>query len=116
MFRRRFRYFPSNIHGIERFWMGSLFAADSPPPVSGSGVLPLRDGLGRVTVLPQLKVDRLCSVVDGTAEFDPFKTLGRPIGALGTGGWYEGAVGQAARFSMRELKSRSETCGSCASG
>ena len=27
--------------------------------------------LGRLTVLPQLKVDRLCSVVDGTAEFDP---------------------------------------------
>jgi hypothetical protein len=27
--------------------------------------------LGRVTVLPQLKVDRLCSVVDGTADFDP---------------------------------------------
>src|SRR6202011_338391 len=25
--------------------------------------------LGRVTVLPQLKVDRLCSVVDGTADF-----------------------------------------------
>jgi hypothetical protein len=31
--------------------------------------------LGRVTVLPQLKVDRLCSVVDGTAEFDPKPTL-----------------------------------------
>ena len=30
--------------------------------------------LGRVTVLPQLKVDRLCSVVDGTAEFDPKRT------------------------------------------
>jgi len=39
--------------------------------VSGSGFLPLRDGLGRVTVLPQLKVDRLWSVVDGTAGFDP---------------------------------------------
>src|SRR6266481_75291 len=38
------------------------------------GVLPLRDGLGRVTVLPQLKVDRLCSVVDGTAGFDPKRT------------------------------------------
>src|SRR6266446_7955878 len=25
--------------------------------------------LGRVTVLPQLKVDRLCSIVDGTADF-----------------------------------------------
>ena len=69
MFRRRFRYFPSNIHGIDRVWMGSLFGADSQPPGSGSGVLPLRDGLGWVTVLPQLKVDRLCSVVDGTAEF-----------------------------------------------
>ena len=63
MFRRRFRYFPSNIHGIERFWMGSLFGADSQPPGSGSGVL------------LQLKVDRLCSVVDGTAEFDPFQTF-----------------------------------------
>src|SRR6202023_2681440 len=30
--------------------------------------------LGRVTVLPQLKGDRLCSVVDGTADFDPFET------------------------------------------
>jgi hypothetical protein len=28
---------------IERFWMGSLFGADSQPPGSGSGVLPLRD-------------------------------------------------------------------------
>ena len=37
--------FPRNIHGIERFWMGSLFGADSQPPVSGSGALPLRDGL-----------------------------------------------------------------------
>jgi hypothetical protein len=27
--------------------------------------------LGRITVLPQLKVDRLCSIVDGTADFDP---------------------------------------------
>ena len=27
--------------------------------------------LGRVTVLPQLKIDRLCSVLDGTADFDP---------------------------------------------
>jgi hypothetical protein len=31
--------------------------------------------LGRVTVLPQLKVDRLCSVVDGTADFDPNRTV-----------------------------------------
>jgi hypothetical protein len=30
--------------------------------------------LGRVTVLLQLKVDRLCSIVDGTAEFDPKPT------------------------------------------
>jgi hypothetical protein len=30
--------------------------------------------LGRVTILPQLKVDRLCSVVDGTADFDPKRT------------------------------------------
>ena len=29
---------------------------------------------GRVTVLPQLKVDRLCSVVDGTADCDPKAT------------------------------------------
>jgi hypothetical protein len=53
--------------------MGSLCGADSQPPVSGSGVLPLWDGLGRVTVLPQLRVDRLCSVVDGTADFDPLQ-------------------------------------------
>jgi hypothetical protein len=34
--------------------------------------------LGTVTVLPQLKVDRLCSVVDGTTEFDPNRTCGGP--------------------------------------
>ena len=31
--------------------------------------------LGRVTVLPQLKVDRLCSIVNGTADFDPEETF-----------------------------------------
>src|ERR1700680_3138665 len=31
--------------------------------------------LGRVTVLPQLKLDRLYSVVDGTADFDPELTF-----------------------------------------
>jgi hypothetical protein len=51
-----------------RYWHGA-----TAPPVSDSGVLPLRDGC-RVTVLPQLKVDRLCSVVDGTAGFDPQPT------------------------------------------
>ena len=35
--------------------------------------------LGRVTVLPQLKVDRLCSVVDGTAGFDPQETCREEI-------------------------------------
>src|SRR6266478_1790310 len=30
--------------------------------------------LAQVTVLPQLKVDRLCSVVDRTADFDPNRT------------------------------------------
>src|ERR1700730_10498302 len=30
--------------------------------------------LGRVKIVPQLKVDRLCSVVDGTADFDPEPT------------------------------------------
>src|SRR6266850_2879117 len=37
--------YAASIHGIERFWMGSLFGADSQPPVSGSGALPLRDSL-----------------------------------------------------------------------
>jgi hypothetical protein len=36
-----------------------------------SGVCRFQDGLARVAVLPQLKVDQLCSVVDGTADFDP---------------------------------------------
>jgi len=58
--------------------------------VSGSGFLPLRDGLGRVTVLPQLKVDRLCSVVDGTAGFDlkPSLALG-PVKHLCQNPWLE---------------------------
>src|SRR6266404_2614126 len=47
--------------------------------VSGSGFLPLRDRLGRVTVLPQLKVDRLWSVVDGTAGFDLKPSLTIPM-------------------------------------
>jgi hypothetical protein len=61
MFRRRsgiFEQHPRHRVGLD----GSLFGADSQPPVSGSGVL------------PQLKVDRLCSVVDGTADFDPEAT------------------------------------------
>ena len=33
--------------------------------------------LGRVTVLPQLKVDRLCSVVDGTAGLGPKAVITR---------------------------------------
>jgi hypothetical protein len=36
-----------------------------------SGVCRFQDGLARVAGLPQLKVDQLCSVVDGTADFDP---------------------------------------------
>jgi hypothetical protein len=39
-----------------------------------SGVCRFRDGLARAAVLPQLKVDRLCSVVGGTADFDPEPT------------------------------------------
>jgi hypothetical protein len=42
-------------------------------------VLPRRDGLGTVTVLPQLKVNRLCSVVASTADFDPKPTC-QPVG------------------------------------
>ena len=34
--------------------------------------------MGRVTVLAQLKVDRLCSVVDRTADFDPKLPHSRP--------------------------------------
>jgi hypothetical protein len=34
----------------------------------------LHDGFGRAIVLPQLKVERLCSVVDGTADCDPKQT------------------------------------------
>jgi len=41
--------------------------------------------LGRVTVLPQLKVDRLCSVVDSTAEFDPKPTVKVPRRSVATG-------------------------------
>ena len=33
--------------------------------------LSLSGRLGQAAVLPQLKVDRLCSVVGGTADFDP---------------------------------------------
>ena len=40
-----------------------------------------RDGLARAAVLPQLKVDRLCSVVGGTADFDPKPTLTVPLQA-----------------------------------
>ena len=62
--------FPSNIRGIERFVWG-LYSA----PIHSSSFrfwgAATSGRLGRVTVLPQLKVDRLCSVVDGTAEFDP---------------------------------------------
>jgi hypothetical protein len=42
--------------------------------------------LGRGTALPQLKVDRLCSVVDSTAEFDPKRMSGsEPAGGSGDG-------------------------------
>src|SRR5205823_5659464 len=70
MFRRR-SGIPSNIRGIERFVWG-LYSA----PIHSSSFrfwgAATSGRLGRVTVLPQLKVDRLCSVVDGTAEFDPY--------------------------------------------
>jgi hypothetical protein len=36
------------------------------------------DGLGRATVLPQSKVKRLSAAVDGTADFDPTRTLASP--------------------------------------
>ena len=86
MFRRRFGI-PSNIHGIERFVWG-LYSA----PIRSSSFrfwgAATSGRLGRVTVLPQLKVDRLCSVVDGTAEFDPKPMLQgrtRPVSASGLG-------------------------------
>ncbi len=73
MFRRR-SGIPSNIRGIERFVWG-LYSA----PIHSSSFrfwgAATSGRLGRVTVLLQLKVDRLCSVVDGTAEFDPFRKL-----------------------------------------
>ena len=50
--------------------MGSLFGADHSSSFRFWGAA-TSGRLGRVTVLPQLKVDRLCSLVDGTAEFDP---------------------------------------------
>ncbi len=77
MFRRR-SGIPSNIRGIERFVWG-LYSA----PITASSFRfwgsATSGRLGRVTVLPQLKVDRLCSVVDGTAEFDP--KLTRAVGS-----------------------------------
>jgi hypothetical protein len=33
------------------------------------------DGLGRATVLPQLKVKRLCAAVGATAVFDPKRKI-----------------------------------------
>src|SRR5947208_7326176 len=56
--------------------MGSLFGADHSSSFRFWGAA-TSGRLGRVTVLPQLKVDRLCSVVDGTAEFDPKPTVKR---------------------------------------
>src|SRR6267142_1989866 len=41
--------------------------------------------LGRVTVLPQLKVDRLCSIVDDTADFEPKETFAWRRGLLRSG-------------------------------
>ena len=61
--------FPGNIHGIERFGWGLC----STPSFRFWGSA-ISERLGRVTVLPQLKVDRLCPVIDGTAEFDPKPT------------------------------------------
>ena len=72
MFRRR-SDIPSNIHRIERFVWG-LYSA----PITASSFRfwgsATSGQLGRVTVLPQLKADRLCSVVDLTADFDPQPT------------------------------------------
>jgi len=66
-----FLHFSSNIHGIKRFWMRRRFTASSfrfwGSAISGR--------LGQVTVLPQLKADRLCSVVDTTADSDPEQTV-----------------------------------------
>jgi hypothetical protein len=49
-----------------------------------SGVCRFQDGLARTAVLPQLKVDRLCSVVGGTVDFDPKPTeVGHSAGCSG---------------------------------
>src|SRR5439155_7192467 len=45
-----------------------------------SAVCRFRDGLARAAVLPQLKVDRLCSVVGGTADFDPNRSFTQACG------------------------------------
>src|SRR5467141_359004 len=49
--------------------------------------------LGRVTVLPQLKVDRLCSVVDGTADFDPKQKLSKWVREAAPVAWRMTGVG-----------------------
>jgi len=55
-----------------------------------SGVCRFRDGLARAAVLPQLKVDRLCSIVGGTADFDPKPTPALGEQSLGSGSEPEG--------------------------
>jgi len=81
--------FPSNIHGISGFGWGLVrrrFTASSFPVL---GLCATSRRLGRVTVLPQLKVDRLCSIVNGTADFDPKPTSNvlpfKNLGMLGAG-------------------------------
>jgi hypothetical protein len=70
MFRRRSGI--SGQHPRQRaVWERSLFDPIHSLQFPGLGLYAPSGRLGRVTVLPQLKVDRLCSVVDGTAEFDP---------------------------------------------
>src|SRR5947208_16713165 len=91
--------------------MGSLFGADHSSSFRFWGAA-TSGRLGRVTVLPQLKVDRLCSVVDGTAEFDPKPTSlknkdtpdadrRRPDSSLGKG-YVVPATSSGARYSAEQ--------------
>jgi hypothetical protein len=54
------------------------------PLGSNLGSVAFATALARAAVLPQLKVDRLCSVVGGTADFDPKPTNAhRPLACSG---------------------------------
>jgi hypothetical protein len=66
--------FPGNIRRIERFVWGLYSAPIHSLQFPVLGLYAPSGRLGSVTVLPQLKVDRLCAVVDGTAEFDHKQT------------------------------------------